>query len=144
MPTVAIASPPDPDADAVVKGGLRAHLEPVWGTTDRTYVSVYARNDGGEVVGGAICYVSWGWLYVDRLWVDAVHRRRGLGADLLAATEAFALDQGCHGVYLDTFGDEALGFYRRCGYEVWGTLDDQPPGGRKHCLRKLLHTRYPT
>jgi hypothetical protein len=42
------------------------------------------------------------------------------------------------GAHLDTFGDAVLPFYRRCGYEIWGTLEDFPPGGRRHVLQKGL------
>ena len=101
-------------------------------------VSVYLRDDDGAVVGGIVARIAWGWLYVERLWVDAAHRRRGHGARLLEAAEAHALERGCQGVHLDTFGDDALAFYRRCRYEVWATFDGRPPGGWQHFLRKRL------
>ena len=138
MPTISIASPPDPSADAVVTNGLRAHLLPVWGDPERRDVSVYLRDDNGDLVGGIVARIAWRWLYVERLWIDAAHRGRGHGTRLLEAAEAHAADHGCRGVHLDTFGDEALAFYRRCHYEVWGTLEGLPPGGQQHFLRKRL------
>lgn len=121
--------------------GLVTHLSPAWGMPDRTEVSVYLRDDDGHVVGGLIARLAWGWLYVDRFWVHAAHRHRGHGAALLAAAEAYAIARGHLDAHLDTFGDEALPFYARQGYEVWGTLEGLPPGGRKHHLRKRLGTR---
>ena len=138
VPTISIASPPDAAADAVVTNGLRADLLPLWGLPESSDVSVYLRDDDGAVVGGIVARIAWGWLYVERLWVDAAHRRRGHGARLLEAAEAHALERGCQGVHLDTFGDDALAFYRRCRYEVWATLDGRPPGGWQHFLRKRL------
>jgi ribosomal protein S18 acetylase RimI-like enzyme len=138
VPTISIASPPDPAADAVVTNGLRAHLVRAWGDTERSDVSVYLRDDAGEVVGGIVARIAWGWLYVERLWIAAAHRGRGHGVRLLEAAETHAVERGCRGVHLDTFGDEALPFYRRCQYEVWGTLEGLPPGGRQHFLRKRL------
>jgi GNAT superfamily N-acetyltransferase len=138
VPTISIASPPDAAADAVVTDGLRAHLLQAWGHTERSDVSVYLRGDDGEVVGGIVAHIAWRWLYVERLWIDAAHRGRGHGARLLEAAEAYAVERGCQGVHLDTFGEEALAFYRRCHYEVWGTLEGLPPGARQHFLRKRL------
>ena len=138
MPTISLHSPPDAAADAVVTDGLGAHLTPAWGAAGRTDVSVYLRDGAGLVVGGLIGRLAWSWLYVGRFWVDAGHRGRGHGAALLAVVEAFAVERGCRDAHLDTFGDAALPFYRRHGYEVWGTLEGLPPGGRKHHLRKSL------
>jgi len=99
---------------------------------------VYLRDEGGLVVGGLIGRLAWGWLYVDRFWVIAAFRRLGHGAALLAAAEAFAIERGHYHAHLDTFGEEALPFYNRHGYEVWGVLDGLPPGSRKYHLRKSL------
>lgn len=138
MPTITRALPPDPQADALVTAGLRAHVHPAWGAPERRDVSWYLRDDAGTVIGGVVAHVAWRWLYLERVWVDAAWRGHGCGTALLAAAEAFAGERGCAGVHLDTFGDEALPFYRRLGYEVWGTFEGFPPGGRKHCLRKDL------
>jgi GNAT superfamily N-acetyltransferase len=143
VPTIAVASPPDAAADAVVTAGLRAHLSPTWGHPGRTDVSAYLKNDAGEVVGGLLGYLAWGWLYIERFWVDAALRGRGHGGDLLAAVEGFAFERGCRDAHLDTFGDEALPFYAEHGYEVWGTLEGLPPGSRKLHLRKRLASAGP-
>lgn len=128
--------PPDAAVDAAVTEGLRSYLRPAWGASRRTDVSWYVHDDDGRLIGGAVGHVAWEWLYLDRVWVDAAWRGRGHGAALLGAAEAWARESGCAGIHLDTFGDEALGFYRHLGYQVWGTLEGLPPGGRKHALRK--------
>lgn len=138
VPTITCAVPPDPSVDAAVTDGLRAHLRQAWGESRRTDVSWYLREDDGRLVGGVIGHVAWGWLYLDRVWVDASWRGRGHGAALLRTAEEWARGSGCVGLHLDTFGEEALPFYLRLGFEVWGTLEDLPPGGRKHALRKSL------
>jgi hypothetical protein len=40
-------------------------------------------------------------------------------------------------VFLDTFEYQALPFYERHGYELFGTLDGYPPGWRQYHVRKL-------
>ena len=44
--------------------------------------------------------------------------------------------RGCRHAYLDTFDFQALGFYQKLGYELFGHLDDYPPGHTKYFLQK--------
>jgi GNAT superfamily N-acetyltransferase len=74
---------------------------------------------------------------VAKLWVAAEARGAGHGSALLAAAEAEAWARGCLGVHLDTFEYQALPFYQRHGYELFGTLDGYPPGYRQFYVRKL-------
>ena len=48
------------------------------------------------------------------------------------------LRRGCRHAHLDTFTFQALGFYEKHGYSVWGALDDLPPGFTRYFLRKDL------
>jgi hypothetical protein len=65
----------------------------------------------------------------------------GLIAGLAASTaEAEGMRRGCHGAWLDTSMLEAAGFYERLGYEIFGTLENEPgdmvPGHRRWFMRK--------
>lgn len=122
----------------MITAGLHDHLRPLWGDGNRSDLSIYLKDDDGRVIGGLIGRIAWRWLYVQRFWVDSAHRGQGLGASVLDAAEAHAISCGCVGSHLDTFGEEALPFYRGRGYEVWGTLEGFPLGGRQHYLRKML------
>ena len=73
----------------------------------------------------------------------AVGRRRRCAAAVRArgcsrAAEAMAIENGAARATLDTFNPPAKAFYLRQGYEVFGTLDDYPPGFSKFFLRKTL------
>jgi hypothetical protein len=39
---------------------------------------------------------------------------------------------------LETHSFQARPFYEKCGYKVFGTLEDYPPGHAKFFLRKRL------
>ena len=68
--------------------------------------------------------------------VDPSLRGQGAGRALMAHAEAHAVAEGCHSAWLDTF--QARGFYEAFGYQVFGTLEDYPPGQRRSFLRKRL------
>jgi ribosomal protein S18 acetylase RimI-like enzyme len=90
----------------------------------------------GRQIGGLSGVISWGWLFVDALWVDAAARGAGAGRTLMDQAERHAAAEGCHSVWLDTF--QAKGFYEAIGYTVFGALADYPPGQIRYFLRKRL------
>ena len=101
-------------------------------------VGYFLKNARGEWLGGLTGYIWGGWLHVNLLWVTESLRGQRQGSRLMDAAEAFAIERGCLGVTLETFNFQAPGFYAKRGYEVFGTLDDYPPGHSKFFLRKRL------
>jgi GNAT superfamily N-acetyltransferase len=90
------------------------------------------------VAGGVIGATYWGWLHMDLVWVKDELRGRGYGHRLLALAEDEARQRGAKNVYLDTFSFQALDFYQRHGYRVFGELQDFPPGHQRYFLTKQL------
>jgi len=97
------------------------------------------RDEDGTIVGGVHGnYGSFGWLYVDALWVSEELRGQGHGTRLIAMIEAEAARHGCTNVYLNTFTFEAPAFYEKLGYTIFAELEDFPPGHSRLFLRKTL------
>ncbi len=92
----------------------------------------------GTTWGGLLGYTQWGWLHVQTLWLDERCRGQGYGRALLHAVEAEAIRRGCLHSRLSTYSFQARGFYERQGYQVWGHLDDYPPGYTSYAMRKDL------
>jgi GNAT superfamily N-acetyltransferase len=90
----------------------------------------------GAIAGGLAASTYWGWLEVDKLWIDAPLRGQGYGCRLLQAAETEARQRGCTRVFLRTFSFQAREFYEKQGYRVVGQLDDYPPGDAFYWLRK--------
>ncbi len=101
-------------------------------------IRIFLRTAEGAVVGGIDGLVFGGWVYVKLLWVDAALRGNGHGTRLLRRMEEEAARLGCRNAHLDTYSFEARPFYEKNGYELFATLDDFPPGQKKHFLRKRL------
>jgi len=123
----------------VVRDGLLAFnvehvgLEPRSGS-----LNLFLRNPRGQVIGGLLGGWRWGWLYIDKLWIQAEYRKLGGGSSLLKGAEAEAIAAGCTDAVVDTFSFQARGFYERHGYEVYATLEGFPPGHRQLFFHKKL------
>lgn len=103
-----------------------------------TPLVVTLRSTEGRLVAGLTGRTFWGWLHVRHTWVAENLRGLGLGRRLMSAAEAEAKSRGCSQAYLTTYSFQALDFYRRLGYRVFGALEDFPPGERRYFLRKKL------
>ena len=103
-----------------------------------TPIQLVVRNDAGQLVGGVVAEVALEWLEVVVLWVDGQSRGTGVGSGLLAACEARALLLGAHSARLDTFDWQALDFYTRNGYSIFGELEDYPRGRKRYFMSKDL------
>jgi len=101
-------------------------------------IRIFLKDGAGSIRGGTDGLVFGKWLYVKLLWVDVTLRGHGHGTHLLRRLEEEARRLGCRNAHLDTYSFEARPFYEKNGYEVFATLDDFPPGHRKHFLRKAL------
>ncbi len=122
----------------VIREGLRAFTDGYAGPVNARPFAIFIRDSDGNVVGGLDAELRWTWLFVSHLWVPETLRGRGLGGALLARAEAFAEEEGCEAVYLDTLEFQAVSFYERRGYCSYGVLEDFPPGSRRIYLQKSL------
>ena len=101
-------------------------------------VNYFLRQPRGEWVGGCLGLVWAGYLHVKWLWVAGSLRGKGYGAQLLRASEAMAISHGATASTLETLNPAAKSFYLGLGYEVFGVLEDFPPGHTKYYLKKSL------
>lgn len=108
------------------------------GVTDWHPVGFFLRSGRGEWMGGLIGHVWGGWLHVKFLWVAESLRGNRQGTRLMDAAEAFAVERGAFAATLETHSFHAPAFYLKRGYQVFGRLDDYPPGHAKLYLRKTL------
>ncbi|MGD8997881.1 MAG: GNAT family N-acetyltransferase [Anaerolineae bacterium] len=129
---------PEESAWGIIGRGIRDYNEQQ--TSDREFqrLCFVLQSSDEEIVGGVIGEAYWGWLHVDLLWVKDELRGRGYGRRLLTLLEDEARQRGAKHAYLDTFSFQALDFYRRYGYRVFGELQDFPPGHQRYFLTKRL------
>lgn len=130
-------TPDDSDREAVL-APLRAHNIAHAGDAGSRPVAILLTNKSGARVGGLWGRFSYGWLFVEYLSVPEAHRGADHGTALMARAEKIAREQGCVGMWLDTFSFQARGFYEKLGFTVFGQIDDFPPGHQRFFLQKRL------
>jgi GNAT superfamily N-acetyltransferase len=102
-------------------------------------VNYSLKNDNEDLVGGITALIyCWKILYIQVLWVQDKYRHDGYGSMLLTKVESEAKNMGSTLVHLDTFDFQAKDFYLKHGYELFGELNDCPPGHKRFYLKKVL------
>ncbi|MBK8434290.1 MAG: GNAT family N-acetyltransferase [Chloroflexi bacterium] len=137
-------SPPNETWNNTVRQGLYAHNREQVGSRHFEELSVILRNDDEEVVGGVLGGSIWGWMIIETFWVDKAVRGQGYGRQLLLRAEEIARQRACTDLILETFSFQALPFYKKLGYAVYGQLDGFPAGHTRYSLRKRLGEEAPT
>jgi len=101
-------------------------------------LSVILRSESGEIVGGLLGNTNMEWFHIEILAISESLRGQGLGTKLLQAGEEAAKKKGCRFAFLNSFSYQAPEFYKKHGYEVFGTLDNFPAGHQRIFLQKTL------
>ena len=103
-----------------------------------TPLILFLRDSEQKVVGGLDGIMGLGWLHIGTLWIAEELRGYGYGRTLLSAAEQEAFKHNCLNAYVFTYSFQAPEFYQHLGYEVFGELEDFPPGYRRYFLKKRL------
>lgn len=100
-------------------------------------MSFVVKNVDDEIIGGinAEMYM-WKMLYIHILWVHEHYRGKDLGSRLIQTVENEAKKHGCTLAHLDTFDFQAKDFYLKQGFEIFGVLEDCPPGHKRYYMKK--------
>ncbi|WP_219410068.1 GNAT family N-acetyltransferase [Proteus terrae] len=96
------------------------------------------KEDNGKKIGGITGDILGNWLRIRYLWVDKAYRGQNIGTELLQTMENTAKEKGAKYAEVDTFSFQALPFYQKQGFEIFGTLENYPISDKKYYLRKKL------
>lgn len=129
---------PDDATWQVVGGGLHQFNVQQVGDSQSHNICFVIYNREQEVVGGLVGETHWGWFYINLMFIKEELRGRGYGQKLLQMAEEEARTLGATRAYLDTFSFQALDFYKKYGYEVFGALEAFPPGHQRYYMSKQL------
>ncbi len=137
--TLILENNPKAEDKQLVRDGLEAiNFQARQIPQDYLELVLLVRANDGTVMGGLLGGTYWQWLHVGTLWVHEDLRGQGFGSDMLKAAEREAVKRGCHSAFLDTMSWQALPFYQKYGYSVYGQLEDFPLGHTRYYLQKRL------
>ena len=130
-----VSEPAEEDFEAL-KNGLNRFNEIYTGFLLKEKVAAFVKDKNDLTVGGILGEIHWGWLYIKGLWVSDSARSKGLGSKLLRKLEEHAFSKGITNYRLETTSFQALKFYKKHGYELFGELPDMPPSFTSYFLKK--------
>jgi GNAT superfamily N-acetyltransferase len=130
-------SPTSADRDAITHA-LVTFNDKAAGPSGFQPLAVLVQDADGNTIGGLWGRTVYDWLIVELFVVPEQFRGQNLGSDILSRAEATARERGCIGAWLDTYEFQALAFYQKQGYELFGTVDDHPRGSRRFFVKKLF------
>lgn len=129
---------PDDAVWGVIGGGIHNFNEQQAGDQGYKRICFVLYSPEEEIAGGLIGEIDWGWFYIDLLFVKEESRRHGYGGRILKLAEEEARKNGAKHAFLDTFSFQSPDFYKKQGYQVFGELQDFPPGHTRTYLTKQL------
>jgi GNAT superfamily N-acetyltransferase len=130
--------PSKEDVKTIMNGLIEYNTNAYAAPEQKPFVVLLRDEANDQTIGGLHGIHAYGWLYMSMIFIPEGLRNKGYGVKLLNEAETFARQQGCKGIWVDTFSFQAPGFYEKTGYEKFGELTDFPPGHQRIFYRKLL------
>jgi GNAT superfamily N-acetyltransferase len=123
--------------DIILKG-LKSYNESKIGSYSRKSFLLFIRSQAGQVIAGLSGDILGNLCGIHLMWVDDLHRKKGLGAKIIRNLEQYALSKGCNFIQLDTAEFQAKEFYEKLGYATVAVLDQGFMGYKQYIMRKVL------
>ncbi len=98
--------------------GISAYAKHQKGIRPFEFFAYFIRDQNNNILGGCNGNTLYGCLYIDSLWVADSLRGQGYGTKLIGAAEQYGLEHACTFAAVDTMDWEALGFYKKLGFEI--------------------------
>jgi GNAT superfamily N-acetyltransferase len=137
-PELVVRTDPTPSEIDFLEQRLYEFNRQATGIRDGLGLAIFAHDERGDVIAG-LCGSTWGGCCeIRQVWVRESARRAGLGRCLLEKAESEARRRGCFQIMLGTHSFQAPDFYRKLGFELVATIDDQPRGHAHLLMRKRL------
>jgi Predicted acetyltransferase len=97
-------------------------------------LSLHLVNNAGQIFGGIVGEFCWNWLEIQYLFVETEYRKSGYGKALMREAEKMARKKKCDFIKLDTLSFQALEFYLKEDFQIYGTIENA--GGHTHYYLK--------
>lgn len=122
----------------VILRNLKSYNESKIGPYSRKSFLLFIRSQTGQVIAGLSGDILGNLCGIHLMWVDDLHRKKGLGTKIINNLEQYALSKGCDFIQLDTAEFQAKEFYEKLGYVTVAVLDEGFMGYKQYIMRKVL------
>ena len=99
-------------------------------------LTIVARCDKGDVIGGVAGRTIYKNFLINIVWIHANHRGKGIGQKLMQIAEVEAIKRGCLIAQLDTLDFQAPSFYQKLGFTIIGTVPKFPGSPERYFMMK--------
>ena len=141
LPTIKVIEHDDPTERDAILQPLIAYNQKSVPDPDIRSLGLLLKDEQVVTIGGLWGLSAYNWLFVELLFIPEHLRGIGTGCHPIQQAEDVARQRNCIGVWLDTFSFQALPFYRKLGYTLFGE-PQRPPQGRLTILAaKALRRR---
>lgn len=137
-PSIVVATEPQRADHDIIYARLVEYEAAMAGAPEIRPVAILLKDEADATIGGLWGNTVFRWLVVQLVFIPEQHRGLGLGTQIMAEAEAVARARGCIGIWLDTYSFQAPKFYEALGFEVFGQVEDHPPGQSRIFMRKSL------
>jgi ribosomal protein S18 acetylase RimI-like enzyme len=96
------------------------------------------RDDEGQFIACLTLVVTGLNSYIKMLWVDDAYRGEGLGKQLMAQAESYAIENSHKQIWVDTLSFQAPEFYKKLGYKVIQEVPNYQGEHARIFLSKML------
>lgn len=131
------SSEPIQSYDTVLKGEIKKYRKSLDFSTEKIGLQFIAL-DKDKFAGGIYGHFQFEYLFINVLFVKKKYRGKRIASKLMHMIESEAIKQGITNIYLTTFEFQALGFYKKRGYEVVMTIEDFPKGFAEYTLYRNM------
>ena len=101
-------------------------------------IGLILRDSANRIVGGLSAELTYGSLYIRRLWVDPNWRRAGWGKKLIARAESIAREKGMNFAITNVMDWEYVPFFQKLGYVIEDHHAGYQNASRQFRFRKSL------
>ncbi|MCE0721850.1 MULTISPECIES: GNAT family N-acetyltransferase [Legionella] len=101
-------------------------------------LNYHIKDESGLIIAGINAFSCWQMVYISEFYVAPEFRKQGIGSILLNKIEEEAKIKGATLSHTDTFDWQAKDFYLKHGYEIFGVIENCPPGHKRFFLKKAF------
>ncbi|MEB3703078.1 GNAT family N-acetyltransferase [Candidatus Bealeia paramacronuclearis] len=116
---------------------LRDFNAPYFGS-EKAQNFTLAAHENDVLIGGASGFIKQESCFLNVVFVDDSHRKKGQGQAFMKILEDFAKSKGCTKLDLETFEFQAPAFYEKIGFRVLTTTKNWLRGQTIYLMRKNL------